>query len=127
MWNNFLLPAWKNDYLDWLLETAFPGIGDALAKDSTEVPTNSLPRAAIAEILQAAGSAATIVIAIKTMTPSVNVLLQGIEPGKSSQEIMETLQKTFHEQFVLPAQKNAGKMMIIVNAILEHVRKSLGI
>lgn len=76
------------------LEGKFPGIGEALEKDSTEAPATAVPRATLVEILQGAGSVAAIVIAIKTITPSVNVLLQGIEPGKSSQEIMDQLQKT---------------------------------
>jgi hypothetical protein len=77
-------------------------------------------------VLQGAAAIATLVAALKAMIPAINLLLKDVAPDKSSQKIIEDLTKNFHEQFVVPAKEQGGKIKIVANAILAHLSSKLG-
>jgi len=107
------------------LDAKLPGFSQALASDHSKLEQKPLQRSSLLEILQGAGAVATIVIALKAITPSINVLLSEVEPGKTPDQIVASLSKTFHEQFVVPARENSAKMKLVVNAVLAYIKARL--
>ena len=104
------------------LEGSFPGIGDAVARQPIQ---DELKRSMILETLHAAADTVTVGTALVCLTPWVNSMLRDLQPGQSADEIVELLGERFREEFVVSAQKSAAKILLLMNAVLEHIRKRL--
>ncbi len=106
------------------VDTQLPGFKRAFDADTSKVD-GPLERGTLLDVLQGAATIATLAAALKAMTPSINLLLKDVAPDKSPQEIIADLTKNFHEQFVVPAKEQGGKIKIVANAILAHLASKL--